>query len=281
MHTVALSRNRARLSARLLGVACSLLFALPAEAQTASYLYQVEEFEIVERSFFDTFDDGVIGPDGQWFSLRGNITESGGAAILTSPGETGFLDPLPLSNEATALSSQFVLANGFGDFNAISTWTGVVPDPGTAYTLAFGFQDQSTGDVTQVSIGVSSTLPGVAAVFGSAPGLNVNLIQQTRSGAQDGPVTSFDVTPIALDPLDIFGQVQLSLMFDDSVDQLIASFDTGGTSGSFAGVAWDFIGGGFSLVGSSTVPEPSTALLLGLGLMAFGLGRRRAGASRG
>lgn len=277
MHTAALSRHRARLLASLLGFACSLsVFVLPAGAQTAPYAYQVEEFEVLGRSFFDTFDDGVIEPDSQWFSLRGNITESGGAAILASPGETGFLDPLPLSNESTALSSQFVLANGFGDFTAISTWTGVVPDPGTAYTLAFGFQDQSSGDVTQVSIGVSNTFLDVAAVLGSASGLNANLIQQTRTGTQDGPVTSFNVTSIALDPVDILGQVQLSLMFDDSLDQLTASFDTGGASGSFAGVSWNFIGGGFSLVGSSTVPEPGTGALVGVGLGFLAWRRRRA-----
>ena len=101
------------------------------------------------------------------------------------------------------------------------------------------------------------------------------LIRQVRSDAPDGPVTSSQLTPVAYDPLDIGSQVQLALIFDDVANTITASFNLDGiTTQSLDPVAWDFIGGSFSLVGSNTVPEPGTAALLALGLVA--LARRHA-----
>jgi len=66
------------------------------------------------------------------------------------------------------------------------------------------------------------------------------------------------------------------MIFDDTANAIVSSFNLDGISSqSFAPVDWEFFGGNFSLVGSSTVPEPGTAALLGLGLAA--LARWRAG----
>ena len=59
-------------------------------------------------------------------------------------------------------------------------------------------------------------------------------------------------------------------------DEVQASYslDNGATTNAFAPVDWNFPGGSFSLIGTSTVPEPSTALLVMVGLAGMALRRR-------
>jgi PEP-CTERM motif-containing protein len=257
--------------ALLLCLPLAALFALPASAVTSPYSYSVDQFSSPERGFTDTFNDGTIGP--QWFSQFGTVSEAAGVATFSDPGAPGFLSPFPLESDTSGLNGFSSALDQGGSFSTISVWLPEVPDPGTSYSMALGSVDGS-GNTHQIAVSVTNTLSGVASVLGSDPGLNVDLILQVRDPSF--AITSFDVTSQSFSASDVVGSVNLRLQFDDVLNQVrgLYSLDAGNTVNAFDPVAWNFSGGSFALVSSSTVPEPCTAALFALGLAAFGTSRR-------
>ncbi len=248
-----------------------LLFgSLSASAQTLPYDFEVDSFAVPERGVFDGFDDGTIDPG--WTSSNGTVSESGSTLRLSSPGESGFL-PAGVQDEASVLSGQGLLLDGAGSFTASSVWLPSVPGPSQGLNFSIGSVDSFTGDVHQLTIGIGNVSSAVSDVLGGLPGLSVSVLDVVRGGAPDGPILSLDRTSVAIQASDVTGPIVLSLAFDDALDTMtpIYSLDGGTTTVSaFGASAWSFVGGGFSLSASSTVPEPGTALLLGLGLALLG-----------
>lgn len=256
----------------LLLLSSGLIMPLSASAQAQSYDFTAESFSVPQRGIFDDFDDGVIG--GAWSDgLVGNVTESGSRLRLSQPGERGFL-PAPLSTEVSSLAGQGVQLDFGGSFTATSVWTQPTLDPSEGINISIGSLSATTGNVHQLSFGLSNTRADVAAVLGGGSGLGVSLLSAVRE-SQAGDLVSISRTSIPVSASAITGNVHLSLAFDDANNTLqpLYSLDGGVTTlAAGAPIPWDFFGGGFALSASSTVPEPGTALLMGLGLL--GLARR-------
>ena len=252
------------------------LFVGEVSAETAPYSLSVERFAIPERGIFDDFDDGVL--DSAWDgTVYGTAVESGSTLTLSSPGATGFLLPFA-ETETSVVSGQGVGANFSGDFTATSVWSQVVPDPTLGLNLAFGSIDPNTGHVHQLSVGLGHATSEVAAALGGDAGLAIGVLSVVRDNAP-GDILSLTRTSIPVQASEVTGEIHLSLVFDDAADTLTPMFSLdGGVTMQVAGAAlpWAFTGGGFSLSASSTVPEPGTALLLGLGLVTLGAPRRGA-----
>ena len=258
----------------LVATSTLIVLATSAAAQTQPFSFSVERFSIPERGVSDDFDDGLL--DAAWSDgPTGTVVESGSTLTLSSPGELGFL-PDPLINEVSGVSGQGLQLDFGGSFTATSVWTQQVPASGEGINLSLGSLNSSTNNIHQISLGISNTLPGVVPVLGGSAGLGVSILSVTRD-SQAGNILSLSRTTIPVLPADITGEIHFALAFDDAANTLqpLYSLD-GGTTLVSAGAAvpWNFFGGGFALTASSTVPEPGTALLLGLGLAALSSQRR-------
>jgi hypothetical protein len=254
----------------LLCLSLAGFLAQSAFAATNPFNYSVDNFASPERGFGDNFNDGVIGA--QWAAF-GTVNESGAVATFSNPGVPGFLAPFPVESDTSGINGFDSALNGGGSFTTYSTWLPEVPDPGTSFSMALG--SFAGGNTHQIAVSVTNTLPGVASVLGGDPGLNVDLIVQVRDGSF--LITSFDSTPQAFSASDVVGAVILGLQFDDILNQIVGSYslDAGATFHAFDPVPWNFSGGQFALVSSSTVPEPSAAALLSVGLAILGARRSR------
>ncbi|MEM7412993.1 MAG: PEP-CTERM sorting domain-containing protein [Myxococcota bacterium] len=261
---------------RLASLVCLVLLSLagPAFAVTNPFSYSVQDFSIPERGIGDDFEDGSLGSD--WFNTFGTAAEGGGGVTFSDPGQSGFLDPLNVDSDSSGISGFNSVLNNGGSFTATSIWLPEVPAPGTSYTMALGSFDLGS-NLTSISIGISNTLTSVANRLdgtGFFAGLQVNMLQITRDASNQ--VTSFDVSSNPFVEGDIAGAILLMIAFDDLTNEVQASYslDNGTTTNAFAPVNWTFPGGSFSLLGTSTVPEPSTALLVMVGLAGIALRRR-------
>jgi len=259
-------------SSFLLYLAFASSLALPAFANSTAFSYSVNDFAVSGRPVSDSFNDGVIGP---LWSPFGTAVESGGVATFSNPGVPGFLAPFPLDSDTSGINGAGIAVNGSGNFTAVSTWLADSPDLGTSYSMGLGSQD-AMGNTHQIALSVTNTSTDVAGVLGGNPGLNVDLIVQTRNTSF--LITSWNVTSQAFSAGDVIGSVILTLGFNDLLNQVTGSYSLNGgtTVHSFAPVGWSFSGGQFALVSSATaIPEPGTAALVALGLSVLGGLRRR------
>ena len=249
------------------------LLSIPAFANPTPFSSSVNDFAVSGRGVSDSFNDGLISP---LWSPFGTVSESGGTATFSNPGVPGFLAPFPLDSDTSGLNGAGIAVNGSGNFTAVSTWLAGVPDPGTSYSMGLGSQDV-LGNTHQIALSVTNTNSDVAIILGGNPGLNVDLIVQTRNTSF--AITSWSVISQGFNPSDVVGAVLLTLAFNDTLNQITASYSLNGgtTAQSFSPVAWSFAGGQFALVSSATaaIPEPNTACLVALGLLLLGGARHR------
>lgn len=254
-------------------VLAGLLAAGEVSAQTLPYRGQVDSFSVPERGLFDGFDDGSI--DGTWSSILGTVSESGTTLDLSNPGASGFL-PAGVDNETSVASGAGVGLDFSGDLTATTTWIGGAPGSSIGFNFSLGSINPVNGNVHQLSIGVSRISTEVAAVLGGAAGLSVSVLDVVRD-SPPGDILSLERTSFAITEAEVTGDLLFQLVFDDTANTLTPRFslDGGATIQSpFAAKAWNFTGGGFSISAGSTVPEPGTALLLGLGLGLLGVRKR-------
>lgn len=257
----------------------STALLLPEFAYAVDFDYQIERFEVsgnLPGDMTDEFDDGVM----DWEFPVGTVTESNGALRLMSPGildsdaYSNINPDIVLERSDASAPRRFLVADGAGDFAATSTWRNLPETPGGFY--AMGVRHFLPIGVTEIlSISVSSFDASTAAAFGRPAGLSITFSTVTFD-IQTQALLTQDQESFAVAAPAIGNDTLLRLEFDDLADSLRASvsFDGGVTFRSpFAArdVSLDpaslFNSNGFILFADpAIVPEPSTALLLGIGL---------------
>ena len=241
------------ISRNVVGIVSVLAFALSSVAASA-YDHSVQEVRIDERGYLDSFDDGVVAP----LVPVGNVSEAGGVLRLTTPGV--------ISSAGEEVSAVFdntsFLYNGAGDATFTTLWDPDEPIVDTFFGVVLDEDFSGTG--RGVGLAVANAPGGGLGVYLTEV-QGGNLLSLNRVGITSGVATSF----------------LLSLFFDDSEDLMTGSFslDGGSTNTVIGSVPWTSTTAVLSISageGVPTIPEPSTALLIGFGLAVIAGGRGRA-----
>lgn len=281
------TRNRSRASRCRWGVRAGfVLWAClgAAQVRAADFDYAVERFRVVGNlpgDLTDEFDDGVM----DWDSPVGTVAELDGALHLSSPGVVdaaaySILAPdIVLERSDVVAPRPFVVADQAGDFSATSAWRSLPEGPGGFY--AMGLLHFLPIGVTEISsVSISNFDPATASAFGRPAG-GAMTFSTVLFDIQTQTILMQDQQSFAFDPASATGLTLLRLEFDDLADELSAavSLDGGATfARPFASRAVQldpaspFNSNRFILLGDpATIPEPNTAVLLGLGLGLMGL----------
>lgn len=268
------------------------LATVPAGAAHLSYEFAVDRFEVVGASgtSADDFDDGVLDP---WATgIFGTTVEEGGVVRFSDPGLTdlSLMPGLPiLAERSDIFTSEFVVANGAGDFDAISRWVSGAPGTNERFSMDITFRTDDEALFVGVGVSVAQLSAELAATIGLSEGLYLvqnKTTQVAEAGfggvPQPGDILALDLQTFAIAPGDVTGAILLRLSFDDSADTFVASVSlNGGTSflAPFTPVSSELgssnWGWGLGAEEFEVVPEPTTGLLLCSGLVAISSWRRR------
>jgi hypothetical protein len=282
-------------------VPCLFLVLAAAAATLAedskAFQYEADYFRVVGNlpgDQTDPFDDGVLNG---WELARGTAIEQGGAAILMSPGEvdSGLVGGQLMVIEASGIrTNDFNISlSGSGNATATSKWLpNVIPQANQLYgmdaTLEFIGSDSSHVGYEDFGVNIVSADADLAGLYGLTEGLHMAFSREKLG--PDGHFQELAFSPISLSSDD---DVVLRLVFDEAAYQFQASFSVDdGATFQDPGLAWDIVSLGpiADSLGASevfeswdlqamniVVPEPSTALLVGIGLLLMTTMRQQPG----
>ena len=276
----------------LVGIA--LFLSGNAHADHTTFDYEVERFEVTGNlpgSLVDEFDDGILTAT----QALGTVTEYGGALHLESEGFHNEYPGIPLltvDRSDAIMDSSFTILNGQGDFTSTATLRNLVFQPGGYFASNIAYDNNGT-TVEILSLSVLQGSPEIVAaidaeypVFGySGTDLNLSMTRSIQPVSGTGAATILDHQTIHVPESFLTDDILFTMFFTDSTDSVLGAISLDGGAGYYLldPVTMTGLGpsdfGVFTLFGDplTIIPEPSTALLLGLGLIGIsGAGRRLA-----
>jgi hypothetical protein len=278
----------------------SLTYAHTATA--SGYNYYVDYFKVTGNmpgSQQDDFNDGNISP---WIPDSGTVVESGGTAIIKSPGSTHTMGTITeeYSDMESAPNGAFSIAVGAGDATATSRWVteNVKPGLGQTYIMSADFEINTGNPATDGDIsfhlGIINadqvTATAVSQFVGQPVPTGLYAFFTTSQYFNDTDTTlDFQVATITDTSLFDLESLFMSLIYDDDSQEVSASIVFGDDEDAtpwhiFNGVEIpEYTGGTLEFdeweLGASSfsaVPIPAAAWLFGSGLLGLiGLSRRR------
>jgi hypothetical protein len=265
------------------------VFSATSAEESKAFEFKVDTFTVggnLPAGKTDDFNDGVLTG---WNVDAGTAEESGGAAILKSPGEPGAVElggqwvPYEMTDIDTT-EFDISLQQGAGNAIATSSWLpDVLPQVNERYYMGAvidfydsGFSYVGGQDFEVYIVNADSKLAGLV---GLTQGLYLGFNRQLEDSNGESLTLEMRFAPINLSSTN--GLI-LRLVFDEDAYQFQAAFSVnGGTTYESPIAAWDIVPLGpnadfneWDLGAQFLVPEPSTALLLAFGLVGIAVGRR-------
>ena len=261
------------LRATYLSLVLAVAVATLAE-ESKAFEFKVDAFTVdgnLPAGKTDDFDDGVLNG---WGVDEGTAEESGGAAILKSPGASGAiqLGGQWVSSETTEIdTTEFDISlQGAGNATATSSWLpDVLPKVNELYsmsaTIVFFNSDSSVVGAQKFDVYIINSDSDLAGLVGLTQGLYLGFERQLAD-SDGNRTTERRFAPISLSSTD---ELVLQLVFDEAAYQFQAAYSVNG--GAFqspidpwdinppspnAGFwKWDLRAQDFTVI-----PEPTTAV---------------------
>lgn len=255
----------------------------------AGYSYYVDYFKVVGNLPVyqrDDFNDGNISP---WVVDDGTVEESGGSAILKTPGdvrkEGASIEEY--TDLETPLNGVFNIAVGSGNATATSRWVkSVMPSLNQAYMMGAQFDIVTGGSFyegeIEFDLGFINTDQANADALGLPAGLFAIFTAHRFDSGADDAVLSLQAVPIVDSTVFDAGSLFLNLHYDDLTQEVSASIVFGDDEGADAWEPFDkvaipavvgdlvFHDWDLEAISFSVVPTPAALPLFCSALTLFG-----------